>query len=265
MASSTNSELTLSTTSESTSDLTSSTESASSTTSDSTSSASSDSSITSPTSSSSASDIISTSSSQITSSTSSATTSSTTSESISSTISESTSSSASTVSTSIDQCSVGLLDATGVPDLALRMNDCSILNVVTVTPPEVTQSTTEVVFTSTNFTTITTTVTTTSPSPTSSVEPLRKRDGGVTATGLDGTVTVKPTQIPTYATYCDSYESYYDACSDLGITASTTTAAVQTSFIVSTEVITCFMSSVFTVYLGIPFPTFGSSTTTTEI
>ncbi|KAK9800095.1 hypothetical protein SCARD494_01888 [Seiridium cardinale] len=101
---------------------------------------------------------------------------------------------------------------------------------------------------STTFT-ATTTITTTSPSP------LAKR-GGVTATGMDGTITVKPTDVPDYVTYCDGYEQYYSACSDAEVTAVTTTAsALTTTTEVSTEVITCFMSRIFTTYLGIPFPT----------
>lgn len=74
-------------------------------------------------------------------------------------------------------------------------------------------------------------------------------------TGTDGTVTVKPTEIPTYATYCDSYEDYYDACADLGATAVTTTAPPQTTTTTSSTLVTCWASSVFTVYFGIPFPT----------
>jgi len=35
--------------------------------------------------------------------------------------------------------------------------------------------------------------------------------------------TIFPTEVPSYATYCDSPEEYYEACSEAGVTAFTTT------------------------------------------
>ncbi|KAK8073291.1 hypothetical protein PG994_004190 [Apiospora phragmitis] len=98
------------------------------------------------------------------------------------------------------------------------------------------------------------TITTTSPPVIFSKRTITH--GGATATGLDGTVTVRPTGIPSYASaYCDSYEEYFSACSDGGITASTTTAPTVTSTTTETEIHTCYGSYIFTKYLGIPFPT----------
>ncbi|KAK9414331.1 hypothetical protein SUNI508_11293 [Seiridium unicorne] len=117
-------------------------------------------------------------------------------------------------------------------------------NYVTVTPlvTTVTTTTSTTTLSSSTTFTATTTITTTSPSP-------HAKRGGVTATGMDGTITVKPTEVPDYVTYCGGYEQYYSACSGAEITAVTTTTEVSTS------TITCFLSSIFTTYLGIPFPT----------
>ncbi|KAK6839144.1 hypothetical protein PG995_007572 [Apiospora arundinis] len=198
------------------------------------------------------------SSSSSASTTSSETASSSSSSSSSSTSSSATltqsSASATTLSSSIiiDKCSAGLLATTGSPDRASRLADCSALNMVTVTPPK--QTTTTFTTTTTQTpTTITITNSGTSPAP------LAKRTtvaGGVTGTGLDGTVTVRPTATPDYAgAYCDSYEQYYSACSDGGVTAMTTTAPGETATATSTVIITCVASYYFTQYLGIPFPT----------
>ncbi|KAI0127224.1 hypothetical protein BJ170DRAFT_732914 [Xylariales sp. AK1849] len=129
--------------------------------------------------------------------------------------------SSTTSSTSSNICSATPLAAEGRPELSSRLSDCSNLNTVTVTPPAVT--TTDISFTTTDILTGTTTITTTSPSPAA----FTKRDG-VTMTGDDGTVTVSPTEIPAYATYCDEPAEYYSACSEAGITAVTTTAPVPT-------------------------------------
>ncbi|KAK7973244.1 hypothetical protein PG988_007378 [Apiospora saccharicola] len=119
--------------------------------------------------------------------------------------------------------------------------------------------------TTTTFTTTTTETTTTVTTTVSgsSPPPLAKRTftaagGGVTGTGLDGTVTVRPTATPDYAgAYgCDSYEEYYSACVDgLGVSARTTTAPAETKTATSTVIITCVGSYIFTKYLGMPFPT----------
>ncbi|KAK7972296.1 hypothetical protein PG988_006430 [Apiospora saccharicola] len=86
--------------------------------------------------------------------------------------------------------------------------------------------------------------------------PLAKRTGSVTATGLDGTVTVRPTAMPDYAArYCGSYEEYFSACSAGGVAAATVTAPATTATATETVVITRLGSYIFTKYLGIPFPT----------
>lgn len=46
---------------------------------------------------------------------------------------------------------------------------------------------------------------------------ITKRADGPTDT------TIFPTEVPSYATYCDSPEEYYEACSEAGVTAFTTT------------------------------------------
>ncbi|KAK8102263.1 hypothetical protein PG984_015409 [Apiospora sp. TS-2023a] len=86
--------------------------------------------------------------------------------------------------------------------------------------------------------------------------PLAKRTGSVTATGSDGTVTVRPTAMPDYAArYCGSYEEYFSACSEGGVAAATVTAPATTTTATETVVITRLGSYIFTKYLGIPFPT----------
>ncbi|KAK8073283.1 MFS general substrate transporter [Apiospora phragmitis] len=161
--------------------------------------------------------------------------------------------------------SAGVLATTGSPGLAVRLADCSALITWTVTPPASLTTATEYYTTTTSYTTTeTVVVTTTSPSP------LAKRTfthgAGVTATGLDGTATVRSTGIPVYASaYCDSYEAYYSACSDGGVTAATITAPAVTSTSTESLVMTCYGSYIFTKYLGIPFPTMLMPGTTTTV
>ncbi|KAK7947048.1 uncharacterized protein PG986_011369 [Apiospora aurea] len=185
----------------------------------------------------------------------------------SATLTQSPSFSATTLSSSVvvDQCSVGLLDRGGAPNLADRLADCSAYNTWTVTPLTSTTAT-EWYSTSWSYTsTSTETITTTSPSP---VQVLSKRTmtphGGVTATGLDGTVTVRPTDIPAYmSAYCDGYEAYFDACSEGGVVAATSTAPVVTSTTTESLVQTCYGNYIFTKYIGIPFPFFPADPVTT--
>lgn len=94
--------------------------------------------------------------------------------------------------------------------------------------------------------------------PTTTRAPHAKRtaDGRVTATGLDGTVTVRPTAMPAYAArYCGSYEEYFRACSEGGVAAATVTAPAATTTATETVVVTRLGSYIFTKYLGVPFPT----------
>jgi hypothetical protein len=44
----------------------------------------------------------------------------------------------------------------------------------------------------------------------------------------DVATTIFPTQTPEYATYCESADEYYDACSSLGVTRFTTTLSTET-------------------------------------
>jgi hypothetical protein len=50
----------------------------------------------------------------------------------------------------------------------------------------------------------------------------------------EAATTILPTGIPAYATYCNSPSAYYEACSELGVTAFTTTIPEPTT----TETIT---------------------------
>lgn len=49
------------------------------------------------------------------------------------------------------------------------------------------------------------------------------------AEGEPTATTIQPTEVPTYATYCDSPSDYYEACSEAGITGFTTTLPTPTS------------------------------------
>jgi hypothetical protein len=49
------------------------------------------------------------------------------------------------------------------------------------------------------------------------------------AEGEPTATTIQPTEVPAYATYCDSPEAYYAACSEAGITAFTTTLPTPTT------------------------------------
>jgi hypothetical protein len=64
--------------------------------------------------------------------------------------------------------------------------------------------------------------------------------------GLDARqVTVSPTAIPTYATYCPNASAYSSACSCVGITAYTTTAP--------TPVVTAYATATTTIYASNPY------------
>lgn len=47
--------------------------------------------------------------------------------------------------------------------------------------------------------------------------------------------TVLPTYVPDYATYCSDADAYYSACSEAGVTASTTTLDATTTTETNTE------------------------------
>ncbi|KAF4957870.1 hypothetical protein FSARC_11166 [Fusarium sarcochroum] len=113
--------------------------------------------------------------------------------------------------TSADICVQSLTALNGEPAIADREADCSELNRVTVSSYEVTQT----VYKRGNVIIVPT------------AELVRRADG-------DAATTIQPTRTPAYATYCDSPTAYYDACSELGVTAFTTTIPEPTA----TETIT---------------------------
>ncbi|EXK36080.1 hypothetical protein FOMG_09269 [Fusarium oxysporum f. sp. melonis 26406] len=114
----------------------------------------------------------------------------------------------------IGACVSGITSPDGEPPLNVREEECSDLNVVTVSPATVT------------------------------VTEVRKRRivrGIIVAEHVmpvtrnvaprdddDAATTVFPTQTPEYATYCGSADEYYDACLSLGVTRFTTTLSTET-------------------------------------
>ncbi|KAJ3520317.1 hypothetical protein NM208_g13758 [Fusarium decemcellulare] len=113
-------------------------------------------------------------------------------------------------------CNRGVGGNAGDPPLTSRLSDCKELDVVTVSPYTVTttkETPTLVVRIPTGF-----------PTKRQVLNQLTARaEGEPTAT------TIYPTAVPTYATYCDSPEAYYSACSQAGITPSTTTLPTPTT------------------------------------
>ncbi|KAK7917855.1 hypothetical protein PG985_011463 [Apiospora marii] len=155
-----------------------------------------------------------------------------------------------------DRCSAGISAPTRAPGRAARLADCAALNQWTVTPPSsvVTETIRSqfVDYTATSTETLIITATTT---PTAAPRAKRTDNGRVTATGLDGTVTVRPTAMPAYAArHCGSYEEYFRACSAGGVAAATVTAPAATTTATETVVVTRLGSYLFTKYLGVPFP-----------
>ncbi|XEU97463.1 hypothetical protein FSHL1_002749 [Fusarium sambucinum] len=112
----------------------------------------------------------------------------------------------STTAPSDDTCAESLYDMAGEPEFTDRIADCQDLNVVTVSSYEVTQT----VYKRGNVIII----------PTNAI--VRRAEG-------EAATTIFPTDIPTYATYCDSPEAYYEACSQFSITAFTTTIPEPTT------------------------------------
>ncbi|EWY82659.1 hypothetical protein FOYG_14756 [Fusarium oxysporum NRRL 32931] len=124
----------------------------------------------------------------------------------------------------INACVSGIASPDGEPPLNVRDEECSDLNVVTVSPATVT------------------------------VTEVRKRRivrGIIVAEHVmpvtrnvaprdddDVATTVFPTQTPEYATYCGSADEYYDACSSLGVTRFTTTLSTETE--TTTDIIITF-------------------------
>ncbi|KAG9499364.1 hypothetical protein J7337_010184 [Fusarium musae] len=110
-----------------------------------------------------------------------------------------------------DSCAESLYDMNGEPEFTDRIADCQDLNIVTVSSYQVTMTVKKrgnVIIIPTN--------------------PIVRRAEGEAA------ATIFPTSVPAYATYCDSPSAYYEACSQFGVTAFTTTIPEPTT----TETIT---------------------------
>ncbi|KAJ4006117.1 hypothetical protein NW752_001367 [Fusarium irregulare] len=117
-----------------------------------------------------------------------------------------TTSQAAGITSSANVCFAGLSDPNGQPDVDSRISDCSAYNTVTVSP-----------FASTS-TVLKKRVYYQIPTAWATPQPMiTKRADDPTDT------TIFPTEIPSYATYCESPEEYYEACSEAGVTAFTTT------------------------------------------
>ncbi|KAG7411032.1 hypothetical protein ACKAV7_010790 [Fusarium commune] len=126
------------------------------------------------------------------------------------TVEVTTTSGSESTTTSADVCVQSLTAQNGEPPLADREADCHDFNIVTVSSYEVTQT----VYKRGNVIII----------PTNAI--VRRAEG-------DAATTILPTGTPAYATYCGGPAAYYEACSELGVTAFTTTIPEPTT----TEVI----------------------------
>ncbi|KAI1051737.1 hypothetical protein LB506_003795 [Fusarium annulatum] len=109
-----------------------------------------------------------------------------------------------------DSCVQSLTLNNNGPRFTDKIADCQDFNVVTVSSYEVTQT----VYKRGNVIII----------PTNAI--VRRAEG-------EAATTIFPSGVPAYATYCDSPSAYYEACSELGVTAFTTTIPEPTT----TEVI----------------------------
>ncbi|CAJ0543737.1 Ff.00g039010.m01.CDS01 [Fusarium sp. VM40] len=120
------------------------------------------------------------------------------------------------VTTSADVCAKGIDGLEGNPPRESRLSDCSALYTVTVSPYPVTS------------TVVKRELAIRIPTGRYTGQPVintlfARAEGEPTAT------TIQPTEVPTYATYCDSPSDYYEACSEAGITGFTTTLPTPTS------------------------------------
>ncbi|KAG9498208.1 hypothetical protein J7337_011103 [Fusarium musae] len=115
--------------------------------------------------------------------------------------------------TTVDACVAGITSMEGSPPLQDRIDDCEEFNVVTVSPYTVTVTINKKRWEyriPTGWPTA---------RPTNR-QLVRRQDPDAT--------TIFPTETPAYATYCNSAEDYYDACSSAGVTAMTTTLPTPT-------------------------------------
>ncbi|KAH7305559.1 hypothetical protein B0I35DRAFT_483907 [Stachybotrys elegans] len=106
-----------------------------------------------------------------------------------------------------NNCQRGIGGVNGRIPLASRIADCSSLFTITVTPAATTTVSTSLFYYATTTVTV--------------------EDDGLTERDVEPAstpVTVLPTSVPTYATYCAGAEKYYSACQCAGVTPATTTA-----------------------------------------
>ncbi|EXK87539.1 hypothetical protein FOQG_08886 [Fusarium oxysporum f. sp. raphani 54005] len=115
--------------------------------------------------------------------------------------------------TTVDTCVAGITSVGGSPPLQDRIDDCEEFNVITVSPYTVT----ETILSKRWEYRIPTGWPTARPT---NKQLVRRQDPEAT--------TIFPSETPAYATYCDSAEEYYDACSSAGVTAVTTTLPTPT-------------------------------------
>ncbi|EWY82838.1 hypothetical protein FOYG_14927 [Fusarium oxysporum NRRL 32931] len=115
--------------------------------------------------------------------------------------------------TTVDACVAGITSVGGSPLLQDRIDDCEEFNVITVSPYTVT----ETILSKRWEYRIPTGWPTARPT---NKQLVRRQDPEAT--------TIFPSETPAYATYCDSAEEYYDACSSAGVTAVTTTLLTPT-------------------------------------
>ncbi|KAM0350959.1 hypothetical protein ACHAPU_002737 [Fusarium lateritium] len=123
--------------------------------------------------------------------------------------------------TSIDACLLGVGGINGFPPREDRIADCSALYTVTVSPYTITS------------TILKREIAVRIPTGKYTGQPVintlaRRAEGDETAT------TIQPTEVPTYASYCDSPSEYYEACFEAGITGFTTTLPTPTTSTSST-------------------------------
>ncbi|KAF0315496.1 hypothetical protein GQ607_017251 [Colletotrichum asianum] len=129
---------------------------------------------------------------------------------------------------SVNNCQRGVGGTAGLwPRLRSRLADCFFLNRVIVTPSPGTNIVTETVTSGTIF-----------------VPPFLtggdKRIVEAEATPSGGLMTIFPSSLPTYATYCPDAAKYFSACGCAGVTLVTTTGPTPTVTLTTTEVLeTC--------------------------
>ncbi|KAL4731427.1 hypothetical protein ACLX1H_000393 [Fusarium chlamydosporum] len=122
-------------------------------------------------------------------------------------------------STTADACVEGITASAGDPPLAQRSGDCEEYNVVTISPYTVTTTILSKRWEAR--------IPTGWPTPRPTNKQLARRQ--------DTASTIFPSETPAYATYCDSAGDYYEACSVLGITASTTELPTPTKTVSDEE------------------------------